>query len=64
TAALKQVASDLLWAASAKPNRNDRARVIQQLPGLLQRLRQGMSLLGYPQGLQDSHIKSVSDTLA
>lgn len=64
TASLKQVASDLLWAASAKPNRNDRARVIQQLPGLLQRLRQGMSLLGYPPGLQDRHIKSVSDTLA
>lgn len=64
TASLKQVASDLLWAASAKPNRNDRARVIQQLPGLLQRLRQGMSLLGYPPGVQDRHIKSVSDTLA
>ncbi|MDP3253936.1 MAG: DUF1631 family protein [Hydrogenophaga sp.] len=64
TAALKQVASDLLWAASAKPNRNDRARVIQQLPGLLQRLRQGMGLLGFPQGMQDQHIKSVSDTLA
>lgn len=64
TAALKQVASDLLWAASAKPNRNDRARVIQQLPGLLQRLRQGMSLLGLPPGMQDSRIKSVSDTLA
>jgi hypothetical protein len=64
TAALKQVASDLLWAASAKPNRNDRARVIQQLPGLLQRLRQGMGLLGFPPGMQDQHIKSVSDTLA
>ncbi|MGE0350769.1 DUF1631 family protein [Hydrogenophaga sp.] len=64
TTALKQVASDLLWAASAKPNRNDRARVIQQLPGLLQRLRQGMSLLGFPTLLQDQHIKSVSDTLA
>ena len=64
TVALKQVASDLLWAASAKPNRNERARVIQQLPGLLQRLRQGMSLLGYPQGMQDGYIKSVSDTLA
>ena len=64
TASLKRVASDLLWAASAKPNRNDRARVIQQLPGLLQRLRQGMGLLGYPPGLQDTHIKSVSDTLA
>lgn len=64
TASLKRVASDLLWAASAKPNRNDRARVIQQLPGLLQRLRQGMGLLGFPPGLQDTHIKSVSDTLA
>lgn len=64
TASLKRVASDLLWAASAKPNRNDRARVIQQLPSLLQRLRQGMGLLGYPPGLQDTHIKAVSDTLA
>ncbi|MDR7095269.1 DUF1631 family protein [Hydrogenophaga laconesensis] len=64
TTALKQVASDLLWAASAKPNRNDRARVIQQLPGLLQRLRHGMGLLGFPSSLQDQHIKSVSDTLA
>lgn len=64
TTALKQVASDLLWAASAKPNRNDRARVIQQLPGLLQRLRHGMGLLGFPTTLQDQHIKSVSDTLA
>ncbi|WP_328794002.1 DUF1631 family protein [Hydrogenophaga sp. BPS33] len=64
TNALKQVASDLLWAASAKPNRNDRARVIQQLPSLLQRLRQGMGLLGFPTLLQDQHIKSVSDTLA
>ena len=64
TTALKQVATDLLWAASAKPDRNDRARVIQQLPQLLQRLRQGMGLLGYPVGLQDQHIKSVSDILA
>ncbi|MDO8903116.1 DUF1631 family protein [Hydrogenophaga sp.] len=64
TGSLKQVATDLLWAASAKPNRNDRARVIQQLPSLLQRLRQGMGLLGFPAGLQDQHIKSVSDTLA
>ena len=64
TRALRQVASDLLWAASAKPNRNDRTRVIQQLPSLLQRLRQGMGLLGYPVDVQDKHLKSVSDTLA
>lgn len=64
TQALKQAASDLLWAASAKPNREDRARVIQQLPGILQQLRKGMGLLGFPQALQDQHIKTVSDTLA
>lgn len=64
TSALKQVASDLLWAASAKPNRDDRARVIQQLPALLQRLRQGMGLLGFTTGMQDQYIKTVSDTLA
>ena len=64
TSSLKKVASELLWAASAKPHRNDRARVIQQLPSLLQRLRQGMGLLGYTAALQDQHIKSVSDTLA
>ena len=64
TTSLKKVATDLLWAASAKPSRTDRARVIQQLPNLLQRLRHGMSLLGYTPGLQDQHIKSVSDILA
>jgi Protein of unknown function (DUF1631) len=64
TGSLKRVASDLLWAASAKPSRVERARVIQQLPGLLQRLRQGMALLGYSSSQQDQHIKSVSDTLA
>jgi hypothetical protein len=64
TSSLKKVASELLWAASAKPNRNDRARVIQQLPSLLQRLRQGMGLLGYTATVQDQYIKSVSDTLA
>ncbi|MEZ5701063.1 MAG: DUF1631 family protein [Burkholderiaceae bacterium] len=46
TSSLKKVASELLWAASAKPHRNDRARVIQQLPSLLQRLRQGMGVAG------------------
>ncbi|MDO9605958.1 DUF1631 family protein [Hydrogenophaga sp.] len=64
TSALKQAASDLLWSASAKPDRLERMRVIQQLPGLLQRLRQGMGLLGYPNALQDQHIKVVGDTLA
>ncbi len=61
---LKQVAADLVWAASAKPNRADRAKVIQDLPQLLKRMRVGMSLLGFDAAKQDEHIKIISDTLA
>jgi len=64
TLEFKQTSSELVWAASAKPNREDRARVIQNLPKLLQRLRAGMTLLGMAPSQQDAHIKIVSDTLA
>ena len=64
TLGFKKAATDLVWAASAKPNRSDRARVIQDLPPLLQKLRAGMSLLGVAPSVQESHIKQVSDTLA
>ena len=64
TIALKKAASELVWSASAKPNRADRAKVIQSLPTLLQRLRQGMGLLGLDTPGQEAHIKTISDTLA
>jgi len=64
TLAFKKTATDLLWAASAKPNRNDRARVIADLPRLLQKLRSGMTLLGVAPSEQQRHIQTVSDTLA
>jgi hypothetical protein len=64
TLSLKACASELVWAASAKPNRSERARVIQDLPKLLQRLRQGMSLIGVEGKAQEGHIKSIGDTLA
>ncbi|MDM0036029.1 DUF1631 family protein [Variovorax sp. J22P271] len=64
TVTLKRVASDLVWAASAKPNRNDRTRVIQDLPKLLQRLRQGMTLLGIVGEPQEAHIKTIGATLS
>jgi hypothetical protein len=64
TLALKTSASDLVWAASAKPNRNERARVIHDLPRLLQRLRQGMTLVGIQGKAQEGHIKVIGDTLA
>ena len=64
TIALKRAAADLVWAASAKPNRVDRAKVIADLPKLLQLLRLGMSTLGLDVKAQDGHIKVISDTLA
>ena len=64
TVTLKRCAADLVWAASAKPNRADRAKVIAELPELLQLLRLGMSMLGMEVTTQDDYIKIISDTLA
>ena len=64
TISLKACSTDLVWAASAKPNRADRTRVIQDLPNLLLRLRSGMTLLGMPPSEQERHVKKISDTLA
>ena len=64
TLALKRAAADLVWAASAKPSRSDRAQVIQSLPDLLQRLRLGMTLMGVTGAAQDAQIKTLTDTLA
>jgi hypothetical protein len=61
---LKKSATDLVWAASAKPNRNDRARVIHDLPNLLLKLRQGMELMNIVGSEQEGHIKIIGDTLA
>ena len=60
----KRTATDLVWAASAKPNRSERAQVIQSLPGLLARLRQGLALIGIEGEAQDAQIKQLTDTLA
>lgn len=64
TLLLKQAAADLVWSASAKPNRIDRTRVIAALPRQLQLLRQGMTLLGMDLPAQDAQLKIISDTLA
>jgi hypothetical protein len=63
TLLLKKAASDLIWAASAKPNRADRARVISNLPDLLQCLRAGLTLMNLQPPVQEAHIKSISAIL-
>ncbi|MES2979497.1 MAG: DUF1631 family protein [Pseudomonadota bacterium] len=62
--AFKRAAADLVWASSAKPSREERARVIADLSRLFQVLRSGMALLGLSQAEQDRQIKLISDTLA
>ena len=64
TMMLKRAASNLVWAASAKPNRADRAKVIADLPKLLQLLRTGMSMLAMDSAAQEQQLKIISDTLA
>jgi hypothetical protein len=64
TLAFKNAATELVWAASAKPNRNERAKVIEGLPKLLQRLRQGMTLVGIIGKDQEAQIKAIGDIFA
>ncbi|MEN9384864.1 MAG: hypothetical protein RL323_2007, partial [Pseudomonadota bacterium] len=62
--ALREVATDLLWAASAKPSRQERAQVIAKVPVLLNQLRSGMELLGYSSERQEAALKDINDALA
>ncbi|MBS7777431.1 DUF1631 family protein [Acidovorax sp. CCYZU-2555] len=64
TQAFKQAASDLVWAGSAKPTREQRAQLIRSLPQLLQCLREGLTLVGMPTSMQAEQIKRLTDTLA
>jgi hypothetical protein len=63
TLLLKKAAADLIWAASAKPNRADRARVINSLPELLQCLRTGLKLMNVQPDAIEAHIKAISGVL-
>ncbi len=64
TQAFKQAASDLVWAGSAKPTREQRTQLIRSLPHLLQRLREGLTLVGMDASVQAEQIKRLTDTLA
>ncbi|MCK7493631.1 MAG: DUF1631 domain-containing protein [Comamonadaceae bacterium] len=46
TKAMKRAAADLIWSASAKVTREERAEVIRRLPPLLKTLREGMASAG------------------
>ncbi|HJV63914.1 MAG TPA: DUF1631 family protein [Albitalea sp.] len=64
TRAMKRAAADLIWSASAKVSREERAEVIRRLPPLLKTLREGMQSAGVPQAKQDEHIQKLNNSLA
>jgi hypothetical protein len=61
---LKRAAADLIWSASAKVSREERADVIRRLPPLLKTLRDGMAHAGVPPDKQDEHIQRLNNSLA
>jgi hypothetical protein len=64
TKSMKRAAADLIWSASAKSSREERAEVIRRLPPLLKTLRDGMSHAGLPVEKQDEHVRQLNNALA
>ncbi|MGE5450259.1 MAG: DUF1631 family protein [Acidobacteriota bacterium] len=64
TRALKRAAADLIWSASAKTSREERADVLRRLPPLLKTVREGMARAGLSTEKQDEHIHSLNSALA
>jgi hypothetical protein len=64
TKAMKRAAADLIWSASAKVSREERAEVIRRLPPLLKTLRDGMQSAGVQPPKQDEHIQKLNNSLA
>ncbi|HEY1131067.1 MAG TPA: DUF1631 family protein, partial [Roseateles sp.] len=64
TKAMKRAAADLIWSASAKASREERAEVIRRLPLLLKTLRDGMGHAGLPTEKQDEHVRQLNNALA
>ncbi|MDE2593626.1 MAG: DUF1631 family protein [Burkholderiales bacterium] len=64
TRALKRAAADLIWSASAKTSREERADVLRRLPPLLKTVREGMARAGLSAEKQDEHVHSLNSALA
>jgi hypothetical protein len=62
--AMKRAAADLIWSASAKVSREERAEVIRRLPPLLKTLRDGMGEAGLESDKQGEHIQRLQSSLA
>lgn len=64
TRTLKRAAADLIWSASAKTSREERADVLRRLPPLLKIVRDGMARAGLSVARQDEHVQQLNAALA
>ena len=64
TKLMKRAAADLIWSASAKVTRDERAEVLRRLPPLLKRLREGMAIANLNAERQDERINALNNALA
>jgi len=64
TKVMKRAAADLIWSASAKVTREERAEVIRRLPPLLKRLREGMASANMAAERQEERINALNNALA
>lgn len=60
----RELAADLLWAASAKPSRQERAQVIARVPALMAQIRDGLAWTGMDAEAQERAVQPVSEALA
>ncbi len=60
---MKRIAGELVWAASPKTTREERADVIRRLPPLLKALRAGMTTIGILDAKQDESLATVNKSL-
>lgn len=64
TILLRRAATDLVWAASAKANRAERKKVIDDVPNILGTISEGMELIGTPEDVQSETIEVISEALS
>ena len=54
------VMDDLVWSIAPKPIHADRVRLVSLLPGLLKRIREGMSRIGVTDNQRDRFLKKLA----
>jgi hypothetical protein len=63
TLVLKKIVMDLVWAGEAKRTRRSRGRTMMETPPLMDKIRDGMNLIGLSVVQQAAHVERISGPL-